>query len=65
MYKNNFVEDEESEKEISAEDSIEKTSYENKYKKYLYIKYIVYSSPKKLPNNDYLINSISVQHSSQ
>lgn len=61
LYRNNYVEDEDDEID-SAETSSEKSSYENKFKKYLYIKYIVYSSPKNLPNNDYSIRSELVIH---
>ncbi len=62
LFKNNFIEDDDEEKKGFSEDNIEKTSYESRYKKYLYIKYIVYSSPKKLPNNNYLIRSELVIH---
>lgn len=62
LYKNNFVEEEEGEKDLPTENSTDRTAYENRYKKYLYIKYIVYSSPKKLPNNNYLIRSELIIH---
>ena len=62
LYKNNFVEEEEGEKDLPTENSTDRTAYENRYKKYLYIKYIVYSSPKKFPNNNYLIRSELIIH---
>ena len=40
LYKNNFVEEEEGEKDLPTENSTDRTAYENRYKKYLYIKYI-------------------------
>lgn len=61
LYKNNFVEDDEDNEEQSSDES-EKNSYEKRYKKYLYIKYITYGKPKKLPANGYYISNELIVH---
>lgn len=61
LYKNNFSYEDEEE---SEEDVLEpkKYTYDKAFKKHLYIKYVVYKTPKKLPNNDYLIKSELIIH---
>lgn len=60
LYKNNFVEEEDftdGESEV-----LKKDSNNTKYRKHLYIQYIDYGKPKKLPNNNYDIKNELIIH---
>ena len=61
LYKNNFVEDDEVDETQSSEET-EKNLSDPRYKKYLYIKYVVYGKPKNLPSNGYSISSELIVH---
>lgn len=59
LFRNNFVEDDDEE---GNEEGAKEDSYNQKYKKYLYIKYVVYAQPKNLPTNDYSIKNELIVH---
>lgn len=58
LFKNNFNEEEEDEDENEPV----KYTYNQKFKKFFYVKYYTYKKAKKLPNNEYEIKTELVVH---
>lgn len=56
VFRNNVIED-----DAESDDDSENAN-DKKYRKYLYIKYIVYKTPKRLPNVDYIITNELIIH---